>query len=273
MPESSPSSARVLLVEDDQVLQKIALRLLKSMDYSPDTANDGLEAVQMASANRYDIILMDLNMPRMSGMEAARTITRGSNPLASPGRSPVIVALTSVQVHGDFERYRAAGFSDSIAKPVQLAALKQVIEKWTANTYAQASLSVPDQILPAKVLSVPACGGPPVDLERVREMSLGDQESMRELVSHFLAQIGPKLAALNAAVNSGNATESHRLAHFCAGSSVSCGMTALATPLRELEDIARRGEMAKALALMKQTLEALDQTRRFHRKSILPSHL
>lgn len=131
MPDSNASSVRLLLVEDDRVLQKIAVRLLKSLGHDPDTANDGVEALQMASAKRYDIIFMDLSMPRMDGVEAARQISQ--RPYATGGldRPPIIIALTSERIRGDFERYQAAGFADWIAKPVQVENLKRAIERWT----------------------------------------------------------------------------------------------------------------------------------------------
>ncbi len=261
MPESNPISVRLLLVEDDRVLQKIALRSLQSLGYQADTASDGLEAVQAASAKSYDIVFMDLGLPRMGGLEAARQISQ--RPKAE--RPPVIIALTAERLHGDFERYQAAGFSDAMAKPVQAEDLRKAIEKWTAASRPSGGSIAPDPIPAGDTQAAPLSSDPPVDLERLRVMTDGNQDTMRELVRLFLAQIGPKLSALDAAVAAGDdKSEVHRLAHFCAGSSASFGMTALAAPLRILEQLAHDGgTLANAPDLMVQSHKALDATRSF----------
>lgn len=261
----------MLLVEDDRVLQKIALRLLKSLGHESDTANDGLEAVQMATATRYDFIFMDLNMPRLDGAEAARRISRESNASATVGRPPVLIALTSERLHGDFERYRAAGFADWIAKPVQVESLKHAIEKWTADAPAGGELIAPhpetlkDSGSTGEGAGVDftASGAPPADLERIRQLGDGDSARIREFVGLFLGQITTKFEALETAVAQGARNEIRKLAHFCAGSSATCGMTALAAPLRELEDLALKNDLSRASQLMKQSQEALKATRSF----------
>jgi CheY-like chemotaxis protein/HPt (histidine-containing phosphotransfer) domain-containing protein len=263
---------RLLVVEDDRVLQKIALRLLKSLGHDPDTASDGLEAVQMASAKRYDIVFMDLSMPRMDGVDAARQISQRPDTPSGLHRPPIIIALTSERVHGDFKRYQAAGFADWIAKPVQAESLKQAIEKWTANASGNTTPTAPIQGTPLGHAAVPApraevdptaAAVPPADLERIESLGDGGQEGMRQIVGLFFGQIVPKLEALKAAVEAGDRSEIRRLAHFCAGSSATCGMTALAAPLRELEDAALADEMSKAPLLLRQSQQALDATRTF----------
>lgn len=263
MPESNSSSIRLLLVEDDRVLQKIALRTLQSLGYQADIANDGLEAVQTASAKSYDIVFMDLGLPRMGGLEAARQISQRKKADGSPDRPPVIIALTAERLQGDFERYQAAGFSDAVAKPVQTEDLKRAIEKWTANSLPSPRSIAADQIPAGDGLAAPSSIDPPVDLERLREMTEGNLDSMRELVRLFLGQTGLKLTALGEAVAAGDLNEVYRLAHFCAGSSVSCGMTALAAPLRELEQQAHNGVLSSAPALLVQCHKAMDVTRAF----------
>jgi CheY-like chemotaxis protein len=260
MIEPKPNSFRLLLVEDDQVLRKITVRLMNSLGHQTDSANDGVDAVHKASANRYDIIFMDLGLPGMNGIEAARRIS--SLPATSDRSAPpVIIALSSGRLDGDLEHLQAAGFSAAVAKPARLEALDELIKRWTGNPVSHRASFV--EGTPAGEVAPSAPGTLAVNIGRLAEMAEGEPERLRELAVAFLAQITPKMEALNAALVSGNGSETLRLAHFCAGSSAACGMTALAASLRELERVARGGDLSSAIDLMKRGQDALEVTRLF----------
>jgi CheY-like chemotaxis protein len=131
-----PDSVRLLLVEDDLLMQKIVLRLLKRLGYDADIASDGLEAIEMSSTKNYDIIFMDLHMPGLDGLSAASAISQSKRSGGCLDKPPVIIAMTADDVGSDFDHYRAAGITDWIAKPVQGEILKQAIEKRAANASA-----------------------------------------------------------------------------------------------------------------------------------------
>jgi CheY-like chemotaxis protein len=122
---STPSPARVLLVEDSPVNQRVALRMLDVLGYRADVAGDGAEAVRAARRRPYDVILMDLQMPVLDGIGATREI-RAGEPAGPP---PWIIAMTAEALSGDEARCRAAGMNDYVAKPVQLAALRAALER------------------------------------------------------------------------------------------------------------------------------------------------
>jgi GAF domain-containing protein/DNA-binding response OmpR family regulator len=103
---------RILLAEDNLVNQKLALRLLGQMGYAAETALNGYEAVQMATIQQYDVILMDVQMPEMDGLEATRQIVSAS------GHRPRIIGLTANAMQGDREMCLAAGMDDYLAKPI-----------------------------------------------------------------------------------------------------------------------------------------------------------
>ncbi len=117
---------RILLAEDNVVNQKLALRLLQQLGYRADLASNGIEAVESIDRQTYDVVLMDVQMPEMDGLEASRRIT-SARPAA--GR-PRIVAMTANAMQGDREQCLAAGMDDYIAKPIRVdelvAALMQV---------------------------------------------------------------------------------------------------------------------------------------------------
>ena len=105
---------RILLAEDNVVNQKLALRLLQQMGYRADLASNGIEAIESVERQAYDVVLMDVQMPEMDGLEASRRIT-ARLPAA---RRPRIVAMTANAMQGDREMCHAAGMDDYIAKPI-----------------------------------------------------------------------------------------------------------------------------------------------------------
>jgi CheY-like chemotaxis protein len=111
---------RILLAEDNVVNQKLALRLLQQMGYRADVASNGIEAVECVARQPYDVVLMDVQMPEMDGLEATRRIvTRWP----SPSERPRIVAMTANAMQGDREECLAAGMDDYVTKPIRVDAL------------------------------------------------------------------------------------------------------------------------------------------------------
>jgi len=114
---------RILLAEDNAVNQKLALRLLSQMGYRADLASNGLEAVESVERQPYDLVLMDVQMPEMDGLEASRRITARW----PAGARPRIVAMTANAMQGDREDCLAAGMDDYLAKPIRVEALVQAL--------------------------------------------------------------------------------------------------------------------------------------------------
>ncbi|MEI6027293.1 MAG: response regulator [Betaproteobacteria bacterium] len=120
---------RILLAEDNAVNQKLALRLLQQMGYRADVAGNGLEAVQSVQRQAYDVVLMDVQMPEMDGLEATRRI-RGEG---TPHGQPRIIAMTANAMQGDREACLAAGMDDYVTKPIRVDALVQALNQARAR--------------------------------------------------------------------------------------------------------------------------------------------
>ena len=120
---------RILLAEDNVVNQKLALRLLQQMGYRADLASNGIEAVESVERQTYDVVLMDVQMPEMDGLEASRRIT-GQWPSA---QRPRIVAMTANAMAGDRELCLAAGMDDYITKPIRVEQLVQALYNASAR--------------------------------------------------------------------------------------------------------------------------------------------
>ena len=113
---------RILLAEDNVVNQKLALRLLQQMGYRADLASNGIEAIESVARQTYDLILMDVQMPEMDGLEASRRI----NERWSSDR-PRIVAMTANAMQGDRDMCLAAGMDDYITKPIRVERLVEAL--------------------------------------------------------------------------------------------------------------------------------------------------
>lgn len=127
-PQTDPEMAkrhplRILLAEDNLVNQKLALRLLEQMGYRADLASNGAEAVESVNRQTYDIVLMDVQMPEMDGLEASRRINKD---FPEEDR-PRIVAMTANAMQGDREMCLDAGMDDYIAKPIRLPILIEAL--------------------------------------------------------------------------------------------------------------------------------------------------
>ena len=173
--------------------------------------------------------------------------------------------MTASAMQGDREKCLAAGMDDYIAKPVRLEDVRAIIERWAAKAAARApapaAADAPAQAaagspVPAsdRFAGHPAPAPPPlpeapVEMERLRELTDGNPDTLRELITLYLDQTGGQLPQLQAAVKAGQAPEVRRLAHSTAGASSTCGMRRLAPMLRQLEHQSAEGSLEGAAEL------------------------
>jgi CheY-like chemotaxis protein len=119
------SSLRILLAEDNVSSQKVAIQMLKKMGCKADAVANGIEALQALERQNYDLVLMDLRMPEMGGLEATRVIRQ-----RWPEKGPAIVAVTAYALQGDREKCIEAGMDDYISKPIKMNELAYVLRKY-----------------------------------------------------------------------------------------------------------------------------------------------
>jgi CheY-like chemotaxis protein len=115
----------ILIAEDNPVNQKLAERVLHKLGYEPTVAVNGVDALDKINHNHFDLVLMDVQMPEMDGLEATRNIRLQQNKF-----QPIIIAMTANAMQGDREACIVAGMNDYISKPIKLEELVFLLEKW-----------------------------------------------------------------------------------------------------------------------------------------------
>ena len=245
LAERARRRARILLAEDNPVTQKVALKALEKLGYNADVANDGAEALQATREKLYDLVLMDVQMPGMDGMEATRQIRDPQSGTLNP--KVVIVALTAHAMAGDRQRCLDQGMDDYLAKPIKAAELQDIINRWVQ---APAAGPESEPVAPSLVTTDPA---PAVFDERVLLNLLeGDRESAVEIADQYLADAPGQVARLRDAITAGDAVEARERAHALKGSSASVGAEAMRFCAADMEKKAVTGVIddAETAALM-----------------------
>ena len=124
--ENQKHNLKILVAEDYEMNQLLIEELLKQYDIQAIFANNGQEAVEMLEKDHYDLVFMDINMPVMNGMDATQTIRNGGNDIP-------IIALTANALEGDRERFLEVGMDDYLSKPIEVASLQAVLEKYSMH--------------------------------------------------------------------------------------------------------------------------------------------
>jgi two-component system sensor kinase len=127
MPVARANGCRILLAEDGLINQRVAFGLLTGWGHEVDVANDGAEALEAVADQDYDLVLMDVNMPNMDGLEATAAIRQREQ---GAERQTPIIAMTASAMKGDRERFLAAGMDDYLSKPFEPPMLREIVDRY-----------------------------------------------------------------------------------------------------------------------------------------------
>jgi CheY-like chemotaxis protein len=205
----------VLLAEDNPVNQKLARMLLERAGHRVTLANDGIEAVDTWSTGRFDVVLMDIQMPRLGGFEATARIRsleierNGATPGQPPARTP-IVALTAHAMIGDEERCLAAGMDAYLSKPLRRERLTEVLDQFSTPEGSGEAAARARGARSAPTLAA-------VDTAALLNTVGGDQELLSHLCSMFLESLPDLQQRLRSAVDHGHLREVISAAHALRG--------------------------------------------------------
>ncbi len=261
----------VLLVEDNPVNLAMAKAMLRKLGLSMDVAVNGAEAVERFCQHRFDLVLMDCQMPVMDGYEATATIRR----LPGGGAADLpIVALTANAMQGDAQKCLDAGMNAFLAKPYTLSALRATLEAWLTRLHgvpvgpdatagSAHGTDVHARAAPAPVqrsAAAPAAADepPPIDLaaiEALRELGAsGSMDLVREMLLAFLGASEAGLTQIAQSIHTGDAAQLARAAHVLKSSTANVGAQIASGCYRELEKMGREGRIDAAHGLFDKTL-------------------
>jgi PAS domain S-box-containing protein len=224
---------RILLAEDNPVNQRLALLLLEKLGYSADVAATGVEALEALRIQPYDVVLMDVEMPEMDGLEASRRIHaewRGERP-------PRIIAVTANAMQGDRDACLAAGMDDYLSKPIRREELEAALGRCEPR-------GVVAEALPPQVGEVVDAAA----LEQLR--ALGGPAFLGEVTATFLATAPALVGTLRSARAEGDADELRRAAHTLKSNARTFGAMRLAEHCQQLEAVAAAGTLDAAAELV-----------------------
>jgi two-component system sensor histidine kinase/response regulator len=252
-PQAEP--LRILLAEDNVINQKVAVAQLRKLGYNPDVVANGLEALEAAQGNRYEVILMDCQMPQMDGYESSRQIRLREQ--AESSKPVYIIAMTANAMQGDREKCLEAQMNDYLSKPVKVSDLQAALERSQAASPIDSTEEEDTAVLLAETVGGEAL----LDVERLEAAANDDPKVVQELVDLYFAQAKDLMNGLRAAINSSSAKDVDHFAHKLVGASLACGMSAMVLPLRELEKRGKDGQLGDAESLYDRASRHLELTR------------
>ena len=242
---------KVLLAEDNAANQKLAVGVLTKHGHQVTVADNGRLAIAAWQSEPFDVILMDVQMPEMDGLQATQAIRAIER--EQGGHMP-IVAMTAHAMKGDRERFLDAGMDDYLPKPIRA---KQIAEKLLAMF---GSSPVADTATP----NTAPQEAPPtafIDWESALEGIDGDRQLFAEVIQIFLASVDDSLTKLDKAIRADQPDVVHRLAHALKGELLALGATPAAELARQLELNGKQGELAAARKTFAQLASQIDLLR------------
>jgi CheY-like chemotaxis protein len=272
---------RILIVEDNQVNQKVALRMLERIGYSADVVENGEEALRVVEQTVYDVVFMDIQMPHMDGLEATRLIRQR----VPHSRQPRIIAMTAHALQGDRRQCIEAGMDDYVSKPIQLEQLYAVLEH-----IRPVSLLVEESVglkphtppPPAAVACTNVGESAPSQIAIVEreqkkdedevvvdstvlhhlQESLGGDDAKKvidELIMIFVRDTRTLLDTLDEAIAHEDRETWTRLAHTLKSSSAQMGAKRLSLLCKELEQAGRKGTNYETVPTLVHSIRALSE--------------
>jgi CheY-like chemotaxis protein len=260
-PPTQVVTLRILLAEDHLVNQKVALQMLERIGHQTDIATNGLEAIALIQQKTYDVVLMDVQMPEMNGLEAAQKIREASSSGQLAYR-PRIIAMTANAMSGDREACLAAGMDDYISKPIRMIELNQALSVCQPLDPNQQTIQTthqdPSPPCPPTFISI---SEPPQEAQQDSHNSeslldanilnsLREIDALEEVIEIYLTESPKLLQKMTEAIEQGDPAKLRDAAHSLKSTSGAIGANTLAQLNQTLEQMTRAGNTAEAPALI-----------------------
>jgi len=267
--EEETEPIRVLVAEDNEVNRQVALAVLDKLGYETAWVTNGRDAVERAASGKFSVVLMDVQMPVMDGIEATRLLRE-----RDATRSLPVVALTAHALPEEREKCLEAGMNDFVAKPFAADALAATLARWTSAPTPRRGASPPGPggpSDPAKVADAPPAefdAGHPVDLDGLRAAmeEAGIPEIVPDLLEIFHQELPDRRAAVAQALDADEGDGVARAAHALKSAAANVHAHELHRTLRELEVAAQAGRALDRLG--RDALDRIDEVDAFLRREL-----
>ena len=219
---------KILIAEDNLINQELAMAMLIKMGYQPDVVDNGLAVLEALQVNRYDLLLLDVQMPEMDGLETAAHLVNHWHDLHTGYERPTIIAMTASAMQGDREMCLRAGMDDYISKPIMMDSLQRTIEKW----------AVGEQINEADAINTVAkdMSSSVIDPAAIKNLQQINPKLIGRMINLFTIEEAPVLLKnLRQAIANNDLQEVSYNAHTLKGSSNILGAKALGKLCLEVE--------------------------------------
>ena len=248
--EMRRGAVRILLAEDNITNQMVVVGILKKLGLRADAVANGAEAVKALETLPYDLVLMDVQMPEMGGLEATREIRNPQSAVRNHGIP--IIAMTAHAMQGDRERCLEAGMNDYVTKPLDPRALVAALEKWLPRETEATKEHLPGKPEETAPVSAQEPGAPVFDEAGMMSRLMYDADLARTVIKAFLEDIPMQIEALRGYLETGDATSAERQAHTIKGASENLGGEALRVVAFEMEKAAKAGNLEYVKSLLPQ---------------------
>lgn len=246
---------RILVAEDVEMNQYLARHMIEAWGFDVDIAGNGREALVLVQQNSYDLVLMDIQMPEMDGLEATRQIRQLTDILKA---TIPIVALTANALKGDRERFLAAGMNDYLPKPINESNLLRIITDNLTNLTNMITTNQDQRqnILPPKT----------DDADKLYNLSLvygiagGDESFVNRMLQLFLDTMPLTLQEMQKEAAGQNWAQVGKLAHKLKSTIDSMGISSLKDTIRQIEQNGKKGERAEQMPAQVNLVESIMQS-------------
>lgn len=246
--DAAPGSARILLVEDNEINREVAREMIEMLGHTCESLPTGAKALDAVASGRYDLVLMDCQMPGVDGYEATEQIREWETKRESRVHIPII-ALTAHAMKGDRDRCLLAGMDDYLSKPLQAAELAEALARWLSAELAQAPPETEAARAKPKLDAADMVGSVLLEAAVVKRCG-GNRTLAARLLRQFVVQTTEDLTTLGQAADGGDAGHLVKAAHRLKGAAGNLGLRESELAAAELEEAARSGKIDVAYRLV-----------------------
>ena len=234
---------KILLAEDNQINQKVALATLGKLGYRVDPVNDGKQAVQALEKNQYDIVLMDCQMPEMDGYEATKQIRNPKSKVIN--HNIPVIALTANAAKSDRDKCLKSGMDDYMAKPFQAQALADMLNKWLPDHDSSSQTKKKSPLFKKEQISKEI-----LDWAGFLNRVMDDEDLAKDIFKDFLNETPKRIKKIHNSIDKGDILLIKREAHTLKGSSANVGAVILQDIASQIESATSEENLTKIITLI-----------------------